>query len=55
MNAIQVETFYVGSPSVPAGLTIDEYRRGRPHKKGWLRRAANLFGFGSRPSSSASR
>lgn len=38
MSAIPVETFYVEAPSVPAGMTIDEYRRSRPRRERSLRR-----------------
>jgi hypothetical protein len=31
-------SFYVGSPTIPAGMTVSEYRRGRPRRQSsWLR------------------
>lgn len=29
---------YVGQPDMPAGMTIDEYRRSRPRRPPWWRR-----------------
>jgi hypothetical protein len=29
---------YVGTPDIPAGMTIDEYRRSRPRPEPWWRR-----------------
>jgi hypothetical protein len=31
-------TTYVVEPDIPAGMTIDEYRRSRPARIGWWRR-----------------
>jgi hypothetical protein len=40
MTELPSGVFYVGIPSMPAGMTVDEYRRNRAPRRSWRRRSA---------------
>lgn len=40
MTELPSSVFYVGIPSMPAGMTVDEYRRSRAPQRSWRRRSA---------------
>jgi hypothetical protein len=40
MTELPSSVFYLGIPSMPAGMTVDEYRRNRAPRRSWRRRSA---------------
>jgi hypothetical protein len=48
LAALDDRVFYIES-SLPPGLTVDEYRRGRPHRSTRWGRLKRLAGAGAAP------